>query len=345
MEIQTFSSQDYLSQIEKWNERVSEIERWETIHRNGNYYEIEHGGWRLPGTGKSRVDCGLWKSYGCLNTKNHPGLNQAYVRTHMLTCFRASCPICHPNWIAREANRGTHKIEKYSEIKKLEPKHIVVSLGWSKRNLPFDEMKKLVRRTLKEVNVRAGCMMFHAFRHKKINDIQEWYWSPHFHIMGFGYVKNVEYVSKKTDCVIKNLGVRKSVHATLWYALDHCGIRKGSHSVTWFGGLSNRSIAMYNPECKPEKDEEWNKCPYCGIKLRLLEVTGTLDHPPPIWSIQKFEGLVEYSPFVVRYDPSENVPKYKTPKISMRNLSLDLGLMKLVPTPVKDIRKGIELWN
>lgn len=41
MEIQTFTTQEYLSQVEKAEARASRNAKWEKIHRNGNYYAIK----------------------------------------------------------------------------------------------------------------------------------------------------------------------------------------------------------------------------------------------------------------------------------------------------------------
>ena len=360
MEVQTFTTEQYLSQIERAEAKASRIDRWEKIHRKGNYYDIDHDGWKLPGVDiPTRDTCGKWHTNGCLNTKNHPskdGLSQAYVKSRPMTCFKALCSICWENWVSREASRGTYKIETYEKIttskyRKNPVKHLVVSVPKRDWDLPYPELKRIGRTLLKKNNITAGCMVFHPYRQLTekdgfIDSFQYWYYSPHFHVMGFGWVDAniVKDTYDDTKWLIINLGVRnKSVNGTLWYILSHCGIKKGFHSITWFGDLSNGSIAKYYPECKPEKDEDYNKCPYCKTELRLLIVTETLDRPPPLWASIKFEGPVEYNPLVMRYD-SSNDSEYRPEKKTMRNLSLDLESMKLVETPVKGIPKGIELW-
>ena len=49
MEIQTFTIQEYLSQAERVEAKASHIDKWEKIHRHGNYYDITHDGWQFVG--------------------------------------------------------------------------------------------------------------------------------------------------------------------------------------------------------------------------------------------------------------------------------------------------------
>ena len=356
MEIQTFTTEQYLSQVEKAEARASRNAKWEKIHREGNYYTISDDGWQLPSVGvQTRDTCRKWHTNGCLNVQNHPskdGRPHAYVKSRAMTCFKALCPVCWENWISREASRGTHKLETYEKIttsgyRRNPVKHLVISVPEKDWGLDYKKLKKFARNILKKNYIKAGAMIFHPYRQLMIEgDFQEWYWSPHFHILGFGWTQQdvVEDTYDETEWLIKNLGTRKSVHSTLWYVLSHCGIKQGLHSITWFGDLSNGNIAKYYPECKPEKDENYNKCPFCETDLRPTIITEMLDRPPPVWSSVKFEGLVEYNPLEIRYD-SSNASQYKSVKKTMRNLSLDLESLKLVEAPVRDIPKGIELWS
>ncbi|NMJ87076.1 MAG: hypothetical protein EX285_04470 [Thaumarchaeota archaeon] len=369
-------SLDYVSQIERGKVKASRIEKYDEIHRNGNYYTISHDGWRLPGVeefynqcndcGKKLASsslrctaeirkgvdmlvicgseniteyCGVFVSYGCLNVEGHSN-NQAYVKTYALSCFRSSCEKCWYTWSVREANRGTHKIQTYQKItttkyRKNPAKHIVISVPKKDWDLDYNKLKKYARNILKTNNIKAGCMIFHPYRLMEkpkdgfIDDIQEWYWSPHFHIIGFGWMDDdiVNDTYHQTQWVISNLGTRDSVYSTFSYQLSHCGIapviargRRKFHSVTWFGDLSNSSIAKYYPECKPLKDENPMVCPKCVTTLRKLVVLDyqTLFHKPPGWSACKFEGYVDYFSIMMRYAPERSDTKIPAHKLSLK---------------------------
>jgi len=47
--------------------------------------------------------------------------------------------------------------------------------------------------------------------------------SPHFHILGYGWVHHVKENYESNGWIVKNLGIRNSVRATAHYQLSHCG--------------------------------------------------------------------------------------------------------------------------
>jgi len=276
--------------------------------------------------------CGVFVSYGCLHVEGHSS-NQAYVKTYALSCFKSSCKKCWYTWSAREANHGTHKIQTYEKItttkyRKNPAKHIVVSVPKKYWDLDYKKLKKRARDIVKTNNIEAGCMIFHPYSLMEkpngsfIDDIQEWYYSPHFHIIGFGWIDDniVKDTYDETEWVIKNLGTRDSVYSTFLYQLSHCGINEKFHSVTWFGNLSNGNVAKYRIECKPLKDENPMMCPECMTSLRKLVVLDyqTLFHKPPDWSACKFEGYVNYFSIMMRYAPEKNSTRLPAHKLSLK---------------------------
>jgi len=168
------------------------------------------------------------------------------------------------------------------------PGHVIVSPPKWLWDLTWTELKKSFRRMIKRAGIIGGVSMFHAFRRSK--DGKTWFYSPHFHMVGYGWVINTEKISSKDGWVIKNKGIRKSsteVYSTVAYLLSHTSIAKGVHSVTWFGDLSYRS--KYALELKRDVDEsDSDKCPYCTQYIVLFEIRG-LDRPPD----KEWFGLLE----------------------------------------------------
>jgi len=105
--------------------------------------------------------------------------------------------------------------------------------------------------------------------------VGRWYFSPHFHMLGYGWIRNTAENYSRTGWVVKNVGVRKSVVATAQYQLSHAGIHESCHTVTWFGGLS------YNKLRVPMEEEPVDKCPLCGRPLVWLRWVGEGDPPLP----------------------------------------------------------------
>ena len=113
-------------------------------------------------------------------------------------------------------------------------------------------------------------------RKKMIAERWEWYYSPHFHILGFGWINDTAENYKKNGWLVKNLGQRDSTFATFWYQLSHAGIKSHNHALTWFGDLSYSKLKV------PDNEEDEDLCPYCNEKIRELFCLDNYWKPPDI---------------------------------------------------------------
>jgi len=251
------------------------------MHQAQNWLTVDHDGWHLPATIEPKDDCGKWLTKGCLNVPAHAGSEyegKIFIKTFQKSCYRAACQTCFRKWMARESNKATRRIEKYEKLSKK----------------PAKEMRKQAYKILKSVNAVGGSLIFHPFRYHK--DIQQWYYSPHFHCIGFGWISNVEEIYKKNGWIVKNKGTRDSVFATFYYQLSHAGIKHGYHSVTWFGDLSYSKL-------KVEEEQNPDVCPLCSAKLRPIYYYGLFANvPPPEMAVEMYldpEGwhILEPKPF------------------------------------------------
>ena len=281
------------------------VEHWRQIHEDTNWnevrYDLRHGKrlgkqllFKLVGTGEPKEDCGRFVKEGCVNFEEHPK-HFAYAQNKRLTCKSASCSVCWDSWLTREASRVTERLEKFRMLserngfRSTKPIHVIVSPPKWLCNVSWIELKKTFRKMVKRAGIVGGVSMFHAYRLK--NDGKTWFYSPHFHMIGYGWVINTKKISLNDGWVIKNKGIRKNsteVYSTVAYQLSHTAIAKGVHSVNWFGELSYRS--KYALELKREKQEsDADKCPYCSQYLVWVIVRGT-DRPPPD---EEWYGLFE----------------------------------------------------
>jgi len=256
--------------------------------------------WKLPGTTEKREDCGTWLSKGCFNISAHPEYKAHVIHTKR-SCFRSSCEYCWlEKWLSRESSRATRRIEKYTETwkrinqqyekchifeprKYLKPIHVIVSPSWKDKFMRYDLLKKKCRKMLDRAGVQGGLMIYHPFGLNR--DTGEWVTRPHFHVVGFGWVVNTKKISDEDGWVIKNKGVRDSLHSTVYYQLSHAGVSNDIHSITWFGVLGYR--AKYSINYKIEDDESFDFCDFCGCMFVQCEYVG-LDRPPDY----EFAGLV-----------------------------------------------------
>jgi len=261
----------------------SNLEIFEELHQGTNWYTIEHDGWHLPATDEPKEDCGKWLFKGCLNVLAHkksdyPG--KIFLKTFQKSCYRADCSKCYRKWISRQSNKATRRMEVYKKKSKEPAKHIVVSPPHWEYGKSKQELAKEAYKILKNVKGTGGAIIFHPFRYDK--NLNHWYYSPHFHVVGFGWIEYTEEIYKENGWVVKNLGVRESVFSTFYYQLSHAGIKKGYHTLVWFGDLSYSKL-------KIEKEPDTNACPLCRAKLRPLYHHGLFGYvPPPETEVELF---------------------------------------------------------
>lgn len=248
--------------------------------------------WTIVGGGEKYDQCGEFSWKGCLNTSAHnPHFNnsgilqkggQAFVKGYKSSCDRAECPECFERWAGKQAHRSALRIKSYKAGFR-KPIHITISVPEKDYNKCDDEfLYKEVRSTAYKLALQAGFkggnLVFHPFR----KDDRGWYYSPHFHAVGYGWITQTKEIYEKTGYIVKNLLVRKSTLGTIFYQLSHAGVsllkvkgkKYGYNTITWFGELSYNKL-KFVPE-KPEPE----KCPHCKEDLILLSFVG-MDRPPP----------------------------------------------------------------
>jgi len=282
--------------------------------------------WKLPGTELKNTTCGLWKTVGCDNVFGHPE-NKKFVKRSKISCFRSCCEYCWlEKWLARESHRATQRIENYIEVfkhlqfarspnfqrKYLNPIHIIVSPSWKDKFMSFDKLKNKARKLINQAGIEGGLMIYHPFSlDKKTN---QWIVRPHFHILGFGWVVDTKKISNSEGWVIKNKGLRDSLHSTIYYQLSHTGVSDDVHSITWFGSLGYR--AKYADRFKVEDDDEHGFCDYCGCMLVEFEYVG-LDRPPDF----EFVGLVDVKDWRAKETLEEAIDRKN--RFKKKSFSLD----------------------
>lgn len=252
-----------------------------------NYVSPDYrvGNWGLPSHGVVKSDdCGQFWKEGCLNVEEHVQskfdidvVGKIYVKVKKKSCGRPQCPKCYESWASREAHRIEYRISNY-KMKKSKPIHFIVSPPKKLWHLSLEELRKLSYFYAKKVGFVGGSCIFHPFR--QCSYTKRWYVSPHFHMLGFGWIKGeiVSSIFKEFGWIFKNKGVRKSVGSTAFYQLTHSGIWYGEgkkHNVTWFGYLSYSRLKV-----KPEL-EKLDLCPLCGQELRKLVWCGGGGCPIP----------------------------------------------------------------
>ena len=238
----------------------------------------------------TNANCGGFSRwFGCVHTELHGvtlgGKNfsgKVYVKPVFHSCDSPLCPVCfYKGWAGREA----HKIEvRLAEGAKRFGlvEHIVATVPPKFYGLDYEALRAKVVQILSDRGVIGGVLIFHGAR---FNLRQCWYWSPHFHCLGFirggygkcrgcakcvkgcgGFVDRSYRCFEKDSCVVKVLAKRKTVGGTAWYQLNHSTVKVGAkrfHVATWFGVCSYRKLKVMVTDKK-------SVCPICGSDLVKL---------------------------------------------------------------------------
>ena len=243
-------------------------------------YGFQEIDWQLPGKGAKYDDCGDWRYRGCLNLGEHTGSSldgetregKYYVEWYHRSCYRASCPICYEKWAGLEASKIEHRLKYFWKWGKV--LHITISPSEKDLlKLSFAKLKAKLYRTARLRGIKGGVVIWHPFRE---NEDGTWRVSGHFHILGFGWVRNVKQGYESDGWLVKNIQDGKeerSVFRTAMYQLSHCGISKTNRPVAWFGVCSSKIKV-------PEMEEEKHMCPSCGLELVQLRYFGLEDALP-----------------------------------------------------------------
>jgi len=266
-----------------------------------NWLTVEHNGWNLIATLEQHDWCSMWKTLGCINYQQHYKLGKgrcAYIKQFQRSCYRPACKVCYPKWIARQANVSTQRIEKFKQKSNREPIHLLLSVNPHEYYLSHKELKKRIKKILKIIEFDGGAIIFHPFKFRN----NEWYYAPHFHIVGFGCRSLIFKGYGKFGWLVKDMDERRSVFQTFCYLLSHCGIKKGVHTVSWLGKLSYSKL-------KVEKEPNIACCPLCGDKFVEVYYDGFDPLVPPD---KYFEGVSDSDGWypVKTYEYSEPMYDY-----------------------------------
>jgi hypothetical protein len=274
-----------LNELQSEIESLSVDEVWNSTILDWVIPDVKIDNWGLPGHGVARADCGTFFMRACFNVDEHPD-HLAVFQPFVHRCFDPKCPEDWRFWLLREAERISSRIAIAQKQKPWlgNPIHYMESVPQRLWHLPKEKLAAMAYAIAKRVGFLGGSVIWHPLRE---TDDGRWYYSPHFHFLGFGWIdgSKVDDEYKKSGWICKNLHTRDSVFGTAYYQLTHCGVWYGPskrHSVTWFGELS------YNKLHVPKMDRDQVLCPYCNQALKRVRWVGDGPSPLPCSGIAGF---------------------------------------------------------
>jgi hypothetical protein len=254
-----------------------------------------YGSFQLVGHGNITSDaCGRWLRFkGCIRTDLHDHISlsgenfkgKVFVRVVHHSCDKPSCPVCFKSgWAVRQAGKIEGRLAQASK-RFGQVEHIVASVPVRDYGLSFEALRLNVAKALYARGVVGGVLIFHGFRY---NLRHAWYWSPHFHVLGYilggygcrgckkgcvgcnGFEGRTRREFQKDGYIVKVLDKRKTVFGTAWYQLNHATIKpdvRRFHVATWFGNCSYHKL-------KVTVEKRKDLCPICSEELAKLRHLG-----------------------------------------------------------------------
>lgn len=294
------------------------VEKWAT-----------HGIFQVVGNGQitdsnpnSPRQCGkMYGFVGCVKTHLHnktslDGVNhkgKAYIKKRIRRCFNPRCPECYRSWSVREAKVAAWRVTKASAKYGRRVEHVIASVPKIEYAMleegyaGYLKARARVHKILENRGVIGGGLILHGFRFASAKESRlkgvpfGWYWSPHWHIVGFladgysmcrgcvhnrdsdrdccqdcrkGFEGRTRRAYEKGLWIVKVAEKRKTILGSFFYQLEHSTIipsKNRFHSLTWFGVCGIRALRLDISEFKESPD----LCPICGSKCVPLKYLGS----------------------------------------------------------------------
>ena len=149
---------------------------------------------------------GDWKPFNslCKKFKRDKMCEEEHTpRAIRYSCKKPYCLLCYEDWMAEQSACASERIkackEEYRKRKKNfgECKHVVLSppqaeaIELIKTKEGFKKLRQKAIKLAKKAGMVGFVLIFHPYRWKNgIKTPENQYLSPHFHIIGFGYLQN-----------------------------------------------------------------------------------------------------------------------------------------------------------
>jgi hypothetical protein len=211
------------------------------------------------------------------------------------TCKQPACPVCYTSWAFRGARRITERVEGFSKFDRYRPKHIILgadpedmdieALGDMTPKKAIGKLRAYFIQRAGDIGLKGGALVIHTHRIKPEIvpliplDVKRWSWvrkqgpgnfhnltdfSPHCHILGYGYTLPILPGSDKFLYRSRGrLQTTDDLERAAYYALSHAPVIPGCKSVIYFGTLSYNKL-----KCKKIGSHyETVNCPDCGAPM------------------------------------------------------------------------------
>lgn len=198
-------------------------------------------------------------------------------------CDKLSCKICHKTVARRRARDAGVRLNAYRLGSKRAPRHFSFhpnyNMDEAEFSLKFKKLRTSLYRIIKESGIMGGVCILHT---ERINQSNELYFSPHWHIIGFGFILNAKKFKEKYGFTYRNHQrndngkamplSKKTLNRVLKYTIDHSTQMNDRHSITYFGTCGYRNMTTISRKIEYVEQENDECETYYRIKRECLNI-------------------------------------------------------------------------
>lgn len=250
--------------------------------------------------------CGEVVAIKVCENQDHP---TRFVRH---SCGRSGCKTCWPVWAKRASSRAADRLRGYLDASKTQyvPWHISLSppAGLLESQVSMQKLLDLAHDQSKILGITSVLVIAHGYRIRdKYRGVvnrgakeagmnrYRWcmaqpdprkylYWSPHFHLMGWGYLMDADQYHKGTGWIYKKHKTRPLEHIqkTIYYLLSHAWqFGPGKNTYRYWAGLSPTKMTV-------QESITWEieRCSVCKGPIKRVPLTTPDDLGDRAWIYQ-----------------------------------------------------------
>ncbi len=260
--------------------------------------------WCVPAHDLSRPQrkgCGFIRSSnGSIVYSACPEDAEHYIKGKRRHCWSLHCPECMNDTALKRGIAVEKRMLEYQMLTEKQGKdpgkvgHWVVSPPQElikclcQTRDEFEDINRYIEQQMKDRGGRAGVQVFHPWRQTD----DKWEFSPHFHILCYGFIDTKRFLKDNPGWIIKKVHSHediKSIRHTIAYLMTHMGLplyEKDPDDIDWDLEVLNHLIPGIKSKDADYSEDDWSRKGENRGKM-VGEVTG-IDWED--WPMQRLTG-------------------------------------------------------
>ncbi len=233
--------------------------------------------WSMPGHDldrPKRKGCGfIHASNGSLVYSACPEETEHYIKGKRRHCWSLHCPECMNDTALKRGISVERQLLEYRALAEKKgrnpgqighwvispPQEFIKSICQTKDE--FDWINRYIEDCMKDNGALAGAMIFHPWRQTE----DMWEFSPHFHILCYGFIDTKRFLRQNPGWIIKKVHSGeeiRSIRHTAAYLFTHMGLpryEKDPDDIDWDLEVLNHMIPGIKSKDADYSEDDWSR--------------------------------------------------------------------------------------